>query len=89
VGFTSDRATPERHTNSFVTGGEEYGVQVCAECRWDGTVPGRYTRSCPVSTVRGCGYTVTPNAFSLDDGERLVVHEGQLYVARPQDKIPF
>ncbi|WP_225637401.1 hypothetical protein [Streptomyces solaniscabiei] len=86
------RAT-ERHTASCVTGGEEYGVQVCAECRWGGysPVPGRYMQGRPVytCTARGCGYTVTTDAFTLDEGERLAVHEGRLYVARPHDEIPF
>ncbi|MER7196102.1 hypothetical protein [Streptomyces flaveolus] len=93
AGFTADRAASERHTNSFVSGGVEYGVQVCAGCRWGGytPVPGRYTQGRPVCTctARGCGYIVTADAFSLDDGERLVVHEGRLYVVRPHDENPF
>ncbi|MET9776234.1 hypothetical protein ABZ023_18570 [Streptomyces sp. NPDC006367] len=83
----------ERHTDAFVTGAEEFGPQICAECGWGGytPIPGRYSLGRPVyvCTAMGCGYTVDHSAFDLSDGERLDVHDGRLYLVRPYDGAPF
>ncbi|MFD4949640.1 hypothetical protein ACFWNT_46000 [Streptomyces sp. NPDC058409] len=83
----------QMHTKRLVIGDEEFGPQVCAECSWGGytPVPGQYALGQPVyvCTANGCGKTVDASVFGLDDGERLAVHDGRLYIARPYDGAPF
>ncbi|WP_405814591.1 hypothetical protein OG241_08300 [Streptomyces sp. NBC_01390] len=84
----------ERHTGEMVIGDEEFVPQVCAECGFGGytPVPGLFSHGQPVyvCTVRGCGYKAGRGAFTLEDGERLAVHDdGRLYVVRPYDGPPF
>jgi hypothetical protein len=79
------RAT-QRHTASWI-GEEEFIPLVCARCAWGGytpapqpTVPGQQVYVC---TADDCGHTADAAAFTLDPGQRLAVHDGRLYVARP------
>jgi len=78
----------QRHTDALVIGAEEFGPQVCTECRWGGytPVPGLDIWVC---TASGCGHTVDRSAFDLAEGERLDVHNGHLHLVRAWDGCPF
>ncbi|NUQ96133.1 MAG: hypothetical protein HOY79_06065 [Streptomyces sp.] len=83
----------EKHTGEMIIGAEEFGPQVCAACGFGGytPVPGLFSHGQPVyvCTARGCGYRAGHDAFPLEAGERLAVHDDRLYVARPYDGPPF
>ncbi|MEW1629637.1 hypothetical protein AB0387_19905 [Streptomyces sp. NPDC089173] len=81
-----------RHTGEMFTSDEEFVPQVCAQCGFGGYIaaPGLSSQPLYVCTARGCGHTAGHDAFTLEDGERLTVHNGgRLYVVRPYDGPPF
>ncbi|MFJ7416719.1 hypothetical protein ACIQWZ_38890 [Streptomyces sp. NPDC098077] len=84
----------ERHTGKMVTSDEEFVPQVCAQCGFGGyiAVPGlpSHGQQLYACAARGCGHTAGHDAFTLEDGERLTVHnDGRLYVVRPYSGPPF